>query len=384
MKLIFLSFSWFFISFICFADDTIPVYNKYLSKQLTYSGDFCNNFSGGLKKSNLYLGIAHFKLAFNLNYFNCFKGGELFVNAAAAHGKSPSQFLTGDYQVVSNIDAAGDHIYIQELWYKHHFNRLDFSVGLLDMNKDFLVVDGGAEFINSSFGVPPVLSANIPVPIFPLTNFGFAAKVKLSDKLALQAALFDGCPKAWEHNKYNLNWHLSKDDGLFNINEIHYSSNFHSLAGTYKLGVYYHSGLVIKETETDKPVKVFDNNYGYYFLADQLVWNNKDNDKKVALFLQFVISDKNINKHHIYSGAGINFYGIFDEKNSDVAGFAFARADFNNSFNNYETAIELFYNKQLNENISIKPDLQYIINPSGTETNLKNSLLGIIRINLSF
>ena len=45
-----------------------------------------------------------------------------------------------------------------------------------------------------------------------------------------------------------------------------------------------------------------------------------------------------------------------------------------------ETSLELTYHFPLNKYLYIQPDIQYIINPSGTYQKLTDSLVGIIRI----
>ena len=48
-----------------------------------------------------------------------------------------------------------------------------------------------------------------------------------------------------------------------------------------------------------------------------------------------------------------------------------------------ETVIELVYEARINNYITIKPDLQFVINPGATSA-VKNSLTGIIRTVLEF
>jgi porin len=49
-----------------------------------------------------------------------------------------------------------------------------------------------------------------------------------------------------------------------------------------------------------------------------------------------------------------------------------------------ESTIEAYYKKQIGENFSIQPDLQYVIHPAGTDEVLPNALVGILRFNISF
>ena len=49
-----------------------------------------------------------------------------------------------------------------------------------------------------------------------------------------------------------------------------------------------------------------------------------------------------------------------------------------------ETAIEMVYDFQLNKYMHIKPDLQYVINPAGTDKKLSNALVGMLRFQVEF
>ncbi len=223
-----------------------------------YVGDAYYNMTGGLKTGGGFMGIGNIKIGFDTEKARLWRGGSFFVNGASIHGKSLTDNYLGDMHVASNIDA-GEHAYLHELWFRQQLGRVSLTLGLQDLNAEFMVGEGAGEFVNSSFGVPPVIGTGIPVPIFPLTGLGLSARWDINDRWAVQAALFDGNQTAFEHNPHNIHWDFGKDDGVFTIGEIHYN-------GRFKLGAYYHSA---------------DDNYGFYALADQPVTD------RLGLFGQF-------------------------------------------------------------------------------------------------
>lgn len=366
------------------SEQTDPVQRKNsFFTQASYTGDICTNIIGGISNGTKYLGMANLKLGFDTENAGLWKGGQFFINGAATHGKSPSEFLVGDFQVVSNIDA-GDHIYIHELWYKHQFKRFEITFGLQDLNVDFAASENGAMFINSSFGIPPVISDNIPAPIFPLTALGITTKIQFSEEVMFSAAVYDGCPTAFEHNLYNTNWHLSNNDGTLIVSELAWSKEFFQLQGIYKAGYYFHSGLTQSDPETGSTNQIFDNNYGIYFIADQLLWKKSDSKQSIGIFAQLALSPASINSHHYYFGGGINCFGIFGKQPNDALGLAFACAGFDPEIRKNETTVELYYKKLICENLFIQPDIQYVINPAGTDTALPDALVGLLRFNIAF
>ncbi len=326
-----------------------------------YTGDGYANATGGLQTGGGYMGMANMTIGFDTEKAGWWKGGNFFINGAGIHGRSLSE---------------------HELWFKQEFSTLSFTVGLQDLNAEFMVSENGSEFINSSFGVPPVISTNLPAPIFPLTGLGLTAQWNINEQFAWQAALFDGCQTAFDNNPYNLGWTLSKDDGALVMTELHSTFNINGLGGTYKLGAYYHSGLNEFDATSNTINTVFDNNYGFYFIGDQTVV--EQDNRKLGLFAQVAIAPESKNDHAYYLGLGANYYGIFNKEGKDAMGLALAAVDIQNAGHNHETAVELYYKYQFNDNFALQPDVQYIINPSATGVALDNALVGMLRFHINF
>lgn len=356
--------------------------NQVLILNAGYIGDFAGNMMGGKSKGTVFLGMANIDLSFTTDNIGLWRGGELYFNGAATHGQSPTEKLTGDFQVISNIDASGDYIFIQEFWYKQIFNKLELTLGLQDMNASFVSSDNSGMFINSSFGIASVISANVPTSIFPLTTLGIIGKFSLSESIDFGFAVFDGKPTSFSENKYNASWKLKKEDGVLFISEMNYSRNSTNGVSCYKAGFYYHTGYSEKDYETEQLSVAFAENYGFYLLADHtLVRHNK---RSVGIFSQLAYSPPSINTHHLYIGLGTNIKGLFKQKPDVEIGTAIAFADFKNQTNHsHETIFELYCNIPFFCNFYIQPDIQYVLNPLGTEMDLNNALAGILRFGFS-
>ena len=351
--------------------------------EASYTGDYLNNFRGGLKTGSLFLGMANIGIDFNTHKALLWNGGEFYIKGTALHGDSPTEKLLGDFQVASNIDG-GNHVFLQELWFKQKINKLEFCFGLQDLNAEFASSENAGMFINSSFGIPPVISSNQPVPIFPLTTIGALGKWYITDSLNIKAAIFDGCPTAFDHNVNNTNWDFSKDDGILFTAELEYSKLIAKKTGTYKLGYYNHTSYREYDSIQQKKIEVFKRNYGMYAIIDQTIWQNEKAKKSLAIFAHTAISPSHINQHDYYFGGGLNVYGLLDKRGKNALGLAIAHAAFNEAANKHETVIEGYYKLQCNENISLQPDMQYIIHPSGTDTALENALVGFVRLRIAF
>jgi porin len=351
--------------------------------EASYIGEVFYNFKGGIKTGGTYLGMANIMINFDTEKANFWKGGELFINATNTHGGEPSALFIGDYQIASNIEA-GNFSFLQEFWFKQRIKNISMVIGLQDLCVEFLASENANLFLNSSCGTHSTISGNLPLPIFPLTALGVQLHYNFMENLFFKTAIFDSVPEDFSINKHNVQWKLCKDDGFLLFSELSYYNNSTTYSGTYKLGGYYHNQYVItKKDKTSLPItENYPQNYGIYLTVDQTLLK-KLSGKELSSFLQASIKPKNINENWYYIGFGLNYKSMFKKRTNDILGIAVVHSGINNDIGS-ETAIELTYKAQLGENFFIQPDLQYIINPAGTDTKLKNCLLAFLRFGINF
>ena len=321
-----------------------------------YTGDFLYNV-GGLENGGGYLGYAKIGMGADL-----WKGASLYVGGGTTHGITPSEMFIGDYQVVNNIEA-GNHAFMEHFSLQQSFGKFSIKVGLQDMNENFAAIDAAGEYLNSSFGIHPAISTNMSVAIFPLTGLGAELHYDINDNWHVQVAVYDGeIPSFEDDNFYNLNWRLNKDEGALFIGEGQYIRD----NGTYQLGAFYHTA---------------EKKYGFYVNAEQEVWNNETRSLKPfvqASFANGISATSNLTtENYFHLAAGLNLEGVFSKKNLDMAGLAFTSVFLLDK--KAETAIELFYQYQITDNLLIKPDVQYVVNPAGLDIPVDNALVGTLR-----
>ncbi len=372
-------FSVFSFSHLYAQSDTASICSGF-QFEASYIGDVVNNLSGGIKTGTRYLGMANIRAGFDTEKAGLWKGTFVYVNAANTHGAMPSAELLGDMQVASNIEA-GNHTYIQELWIKQNFKNVELTAGLQDLNVEFAASEYGGLFLNSSFGILPIVSGNIPAPIFPLTSLGVTAKWNVFKNTTLLAAVYDGSPTDFDYNPYNLNWQFATGDGILAIAELQQQVNINQLPGVYKLGAYTHNHVIEKIFDQNLPDSLNHTTLGLYAYGDQLLWES--GNKNLGVFFQLGYSPSKEMPNHHYLGAGMNLTGLFGETNSNILGLAVAHSCFVPGMGN-ETTIELSYQAQISPNLFIQPDIQYIIDPSGGYSDLDNCLVATLRVGLSF
>ena len=360
------------------ANDSIPA--DRIRIEASYSGDMVRNFAGGQKRGNAYLGIIDFGIGFNTENLGLWKGGEFVVQVENTHGATPTADLVGDLQVFSNIEN-GDYSYLYMAWYRQTLGNLSILAGIHDLNSEFHITEFSGNLINSAFGIMSAASLNFPVPIFPKTAFGTLVSFKVSEKIGMITGVYDGDPYDLDNEKYNLGHTLNKEQGLLSITEIHIHNPAKFLNGTYKLGFQYHSA---KFTDLSDTTKLIEGNRGIYFLADHNLISYEDG-LQLGCFLQLGYAPGLCNINPFYLGTGFTCSNFFLSRPDDILSLGIAYAGINREIPgmlNSETSIELSYLLQLHPNISLQPDIQYIINP-GAVNSIKNAIVGMIRININ-
>ncbi|MEI7596475.1 MAG: carbohydrate porin [Bacteroidota bacterium] len=334
-----------------------------------------------------YLGEADLAAKFKSDDLKLWKNGTLFVQAMSTFGQAPSGNYLYDAQTFSNIEAE-KHIALYEAWYEQVIKeKLTIRVGQLDMNADFMVNDYTSGFINSSHGVLPTASANMPLSIFPLLAPGAFIKYDFNSRLEMQASVYKADPGDFTSNPYGVNWKKCFE-------------NKHSLymyEATYKFlskdSVYTGKasfGIGLEETDmfTWKNESFKAKDFYYLSISKLVIPSKTNNENGLGIFAVGSIAPyKKVFASKYYS-FGISFNGFKRKESAVSIGFLSLSPDarFNESNINYinlgdsyENVIEFIGNYRINKYLSIQPDVQYIIQP-GMNKYYKNTLIGLLRV----
>lgn len=369
---------------------------KGISFELVYTGEVLGLFSGGIKRDTSYQANIDLTMTLDTELAGLWKGGTFFIYMLNNHGeKQPSGDFIGDLQTASNIEApTATRLY--ELWYEQQLFNETFSIlaGMHDLNSEFAFTEYGGLFINSSFGIQPDISANVPVSIFPVTAAAVRLKWTPIERLYIMAAVYGGDPGDPSVNKHGTRWRLFSRKESMTIYEAGYQIGLDEgsavLPGTYKLGTWYHSADFDDVKDTDAagdPIK-HDGNYGVYFIADQMVYR-ENGDQGLGLFLQIGGAPDDRSEVDFYIGAGINYLGLIPGRDEDVFGIAVAHASISDKLrtaearDSAETTLEVTYRAQIAPWFVIQPDFQYVFD-TGADPALGDAVVGLLRFEINF
>jgi len=347
-----------------------------LKGELVYIGDHFWNLRGGADTSDTgeYRGDVSLLLEFDPAALGLWRGGTFFAHLQEQHGHTVVRHV-GDYQGISNIDA-DDFKQVSEFWYEHTFlgGRLRLKAGRQEMNEDFAFTEYGLEFVNSSAGLPP----SVPIATFPDPGWGAMAAAGPWPWLTLAGGVFEGRPDGGR----SLVNTLDEQYGPFLIGQGTLSYELVGRPGQLRAGGWFNGDRADRLGGGQVP-----ETWGFYLVADQLLWREQplaEEEQGIGLFLQYAWAPRDRSEVPDYLGGGIQWVGAIPGRDRDILGVgAFharfsSRADFAEP---YETAIEFFYRFQLTRAISLKPDLQYLVNPGGT---YRDALAGGVRLEVVF
>jgi porin len=293
------------------------------------------------------------------------RGGLFVVDLQNSRGRDISE-VVGDVQGISNIVApAGTRFAEYYLDQAVAEGRLRFKIGKQDANADFVVSEGGGEFVNSSFGLIPT----VPLPTFPAPAFGAMGSWFPSDTLVVKAGYWDGAPTSGSGMSTAI---FDGSRGTIGAVSVEISPfGLDRLAGTYRVGVWRHSDVELP----CPPTKVGDEPLtspaeGLYFTADQGLWETPH--RRLALFAQGGWGETDRSAVSRYVGGGLTLAGPFRGRPDDLLGLGVAHADLGRAERTGpdcpgETVVELFYKAPVLGWMTLIPDLQWVQRPAGGE-----------------
>jgi porin len=342
----------------------------------SYTAEGFTSAYGGAEPNHRaqYLGSVNTSLTLDFSKIG-FARGQVFLSGQNIHGRGINVFGLGAVQAPSSLDNP-TFTGLVEAFYSDTYlkERLSIKVGRQYADTEFDATENGGEFVNSSYGHIPT----VPLPTYPYPSFGGSLWYTPTERISAGVGVYKG------------NYVSAQDPGdeaaspslkeAFTIAEVQFrplsSEAAHSTV--IRLGAWQQArgawltnqGVV---TATD-PVR----NYGVYATADYSFGKRSAEDRAPGLFFQFGWAPADRNAMSGYLGAGIAYPGLISRRRQDSAGLGVTQVKL--SSGERESIVELFYKWQVNKNVFIQPDLQWVHSPAGDG---RNALLTAVRLTMT-
>jgi porin len=355
-----------------------------VSVGLSSTGDLVKNLRGGANTEDLdFVHLTNLNLTFNTERLFNHPGGTLFVNYMHIGGDNPSNNV-GDWQWVSSLSADRRRDQISELWYEQLFadGKVRLKFGKIDACAEFGVSDNAGEFLNASAGLSPVLPA---APVYPDSAGGVVVEWVMRDDLSIRLGVFDGSAaegRTLGDDSLATFWGAPSDT-LYLAELNHTWTLDGARSGRLALGGAFNSGTFDRFDGGTT-----DGAFGVYMIVDQtLVKEEPDNaEDQQGTFAHFraAVGDRRSQDVHYHLGAGVHTVGLFPGRDDDATGLGVNYVHFSTAspLDDGELAIELFHKFQITRYFSIKPDLQYILNPGGIDQD--DAIVAGVRFSLEY
>lgn len=342
---------------------------------LQYIGEGLRTVSGGLARGEAYDGNLYLDGNLHTGAAGLWAGGHLHAAFLNIISGQPSSTLIGDEQGASNI-AAADRTILYSFWYRQRIDqgRIAMLAGVRALNGSFAYSSYADVFVNSSFGIVPTISLNVPASIWPQPGFDAQISYRPSRRWRLLTGLFQGDPTQRA---------APFATGAMSITEVDWR-HAGTYRGSYKLGFWYeHASATPIVPGTASP-----DDQGFYSDVDQVIWHGPGR-RRVGAFVQLGDALGRNNPVDRYVGVGVVALGWFPRHRGSAVGLAIASA--HNGplaqqvlhLPSAETAWELTGVWTVNRWLTVQPDLQYIEGPSA-QARVHDALVAILRVLLQF
>ena len=370
------------------------------------NSEMLSNPVGGLKQTTIYQGLLTMTVNLDLEKLANWPGATIYAEAYQISGRGLSRSAIGNLLAVSTIEALVSSR-LNDLWFQQELldRQVSVRIGQIALDDEFYISQYSANFINSTFGCPDLLSTDLPSggPCYPFAVPGVRLRVAPIAGLTFSTALFNGNPAPpgpgdqQVRNSGGTNF-LIGEGGALVLSELAYSfdrkPDLPNPLSDVKLGGWYHTadfpdlrrdtlGRSLADPTSNEVAVLHRGNFGLYSVIDILLWQPPDAPTQgLSGFMRLggVPGDRNLISLEV--DAGLTYKGLLPGRELDLTGIAASYGRIGSAarglagdttlftgvaqpVRDYETVLEVTYLAQIAPWWVLQPDLQLILHPGG-------------------
>ena len=366
------------------------LHEKGVDFQLTYVNELAYNTQGGDEHKGTYSDQLMIDTNFDLQKLVGWQGASFRMTFSNRNGENlTAEAGTNTLLAAQEIYGYGSVTRLVQFYYQQALldDRLVVKLGRLPMSGD--VFPFSCKFQNLTFcgTVPGYITPNWFT--WPVSQWGAAVAVKLTDELSVNASLYQVNPRFTE-NSQGLNFGSpSGTTGYLAVGELAWKPTLNGLPGSYRAGIWRNTGDFndVYQDVNGQPIGLtgnapdqHDQASGYYGMAEQRVYQDPSNSARgLTLFANFIQSDRDVSYVEKVFHVGAFISGPFAARPQDEIGLAIGRLEVNeksakrirqqNAFiqpaPDTEYPMELYYGISVTPALTLRPNVQYVGNPGG-------------------
>ena len=344
----------------------------------TWTHDASANVRGGIRRGTAVRGLVMGQLSIDLAALAHVPGATAMVSYAHFRGTNGSD-VVGDIQAFSNIDAEPfSHVF--EAWVEQVVadGALRAKVGRVDANTEFAVVGPAGDFINSSAGFSPSI---LGLPTYPDPAMSANLFVAPASWLAVSGGIYAGTLAPIAASATTVR-------DRFTIGQVTAAWNHAGTLGAGKLGagIWHHRGMAAR----------FDGGFskgvdGWWATFEQRISaadaTGDAPARGVQVFAKYGAAPAMLSVVHQHVMVGLVLDGGLRAGSQDGLGVAMTCADLSDvaaaGTPLDETSVEMFYKVKVLGFMTLRPNVQYVVHPSGDSLRA-NALVATLRTGIVF
>jgi len=356
----------------------------------SYTAQLMGNPGGGQSRGFTYSGTLQASIFWDLHKLLRIPGLSFNVGGAWSTGKNLSaDYIGNSFTVQSAYGSPGNgtnnltlgETYLQQQLFN---NSLVIVVGRLAPANTFATIPVFNNYLNVGINPGPA-SLGINDPTFTLyppgAEWGAQAIYNISPAFQMVVGVFNTNQSSAGGGKGGLDFAFQQGNrGALSVVQVNYLFNDApgdtGLPGQYSFGGFYDSN---RFTSLSNPNATKSGTYSIYGMFQQMIYHDGEagSDKGLTVWGSAVLAPKSsVNAMPYFVGGGLSYQGPIPGRDNDIA----AAGVIYGTFSRYiprttaETVIEMNYQITFNRWLSITPDIQYVIRPSGSSA-IKNALV---------
>ena len=348
----------------------------------SYTTQLMGNTSGGQSQGFTYSGTLQASILWDLYKLLHVPGLAFNMDAHWATGQNLSNDHIGNsLQVQSAYNSPGNgtnNLILGEIYVQQQLlhNSLMIAAGRLAPTSTFATMPVLTNYVNAAINaVPGSLSINDATFTShpPGVEWGAQALYNITPALQVASGVFNTNASAAAGGKGGLDFAFQQgNQGVLSVAQVTYLFNHGQgdtgLPGQYALGGFYDSS---RFASLSNPNSTKSGTYNLYGMLQQMVYRDGDasSTKGLTVWGEAAIAPTtSVNPMPYFVGAGLSYQGLIAGRDNDIAAVGFIHGIFSQYIprTTAETVLEANYQITIYRWLSITPDMQYIIRPSGS------------------
>ena len=359
----------------------------------SYTTQPMGNPSGGQSQGFTYSGTLQIAINWDLDTLLHIPGLLFNVGAAWSTGKNLSADYIGNIFTVQSAYSAPDNgtnnLTLGEMYVQQQLlqNALTIAAGRLVPANTFATMPVLNQYVNAGINAHPgALSINDATftGYPPGVEWGAQAIYNITPRLQMAAGVFNTNQSAAAGEQGGLDFALQQGNrGVLSVVQFNYLVNHApgdgGMPGQFTLGGFYDSN---RFSRLSQPNATESGTYSLYGMFQQMVYRAGGASSQHGLTVwgeTALAPESSVNPMPYFVGSGLSYQGLWPGRGSDIASAGIIYGTFSHAIprTTAETVLEANYQITVTRWLSVMPDLQYIIRPSGSSAISNAFVLGV-------